>query len=153
VLAGVLGLFFLSGVSRSVKRWRALPVRPHVAGVWRLWRVASTPLKVALLFGGTLLVTVANVGVLGLSLGAYGASITFGQLLFVYLVAVMAGALSPTPNGVGVFEGATVLLLFKIGVDPATAVCASLTFRALTFWLPMLPGLRAARRMKAIGAL
>jgi uncharacterized membrane protein YbhN (UPF0104 family) len=153
VLAGVLGLFFLSGVSRSVKRWRALPVRPNLVAIWRLWRVAPTPRKVALLFGGTLLVTVTNVAVLGLSLGAFGASVTVGQLLFVSLVAVVAGALSPTPNGVGVVEAAIVLLLFRMGVDPAAAVCASLTFRTLTFWLPMFPGLRAARRMKAIGAL
>jgi len=153
VLAGVLGLFFLSGVSRSVKRWRALPVRPHIAGITRLRQVAPTAQQVGQLLGGTVLLSVANVVVLVLCLQAFGTSPDLAQVLFVYLVSVMAGAFSPTPNGVGVFEGTMTLLLFAIGVPAAVAVCAALAFRAITFWLPMLPGLRATRRMRAIGAL
>jgi uncharacterized membrane protein YbhN (UPF0104 family) len=153
VLAGVLGLFFLSGLSRAVKRWRALAVRPHVAGITRLHRVAGSAVQLAELFGGTVLVTLANVTVLALCLHAFGGSAPFSRLLFVYLVTAMAGAFSPTPNGVGVFEGSMVLLLFGVGVDPATAVCAALAFRSLTFWLPMLPGIRASQRMRAAGAL
>jgi uncharacterized membrane protein YbhN (UPF0104 family) len=44
-----------------------------------------------------------------------------------------------------VFEATMMLLLLEAGIDPGTAVCTTLVFRILTFWLPMLPAWRAAR--------
>ena len=87
------------------------------------------------------------------SLLAFGATAELSHVLFVYLVATVAGAFCPTPSGVGAFEATMVLLFIKVGVDPGSAICASLTYRSLTFWLPMVPALRASQRMRAMGAL
>jgi uncharacterized membrane protein YbhN (UPF0104 family) len=45
------------------------------------------------------------------------------------------------------------LLLMKTGVEPGAAVCGTIMFRLITFWLPMLPGLVATRRLQAADAI
>ena len=44
------------------------------------------------------------------------------------------------PGGLGTFEAASVVTLRMVGVDIAVALAATLLFRGLSFWLPMLPG-------------
>jgi undecaprenyl-diphosphatase len=153
VLAGALGLLLLSGLNRAGRRFRALPVRPGLAGLRGLRRVATTPREVLELLGGTLVLTAANVAALVLVLDAFGVALPVSQVLLAYLVAVTLGALSPTPGGVGAVEASLVLLFVVAGVDPGAAVCATLAFRLLTFWLPMLPGWRATRSLRRTGAL
>ncbi len=153
VLVAVIVVLLVSGVSRAPRRWRALPVRPGLAGVTGIGRVAATPVQLGFLVGGTVAISLVNAGVLALALAAFGASEPFAFVLFAYLVAVVAGALSPTPDGVGVIEGVLVLLLLKAGLEPASAVLVTLTYRLVSCWLPMLPGLVAARRLRAADAL
>jgi len=50
------------------------------------------------------------------------------------------------PGGLGAFEAASVLTLKVIGVSAPVALAATLLFRGLSFWLPMLPGFWFARR-------
>jgi uncharacterized membrane protein YbhN (UPF0104 family) len=54
--------------------------------------------------------------------------------------------LSFAPGGLGTFEAAAVMILKSAGVPLATAFSATLLFRGLNFWLPMLPGMWFARR-------
>jgi uncharacterized protein (TIRG00374 family) len=49
------------------------------------------------------------------------------------------------PGGLGTFEATSVFTLKLIGVDFAVALSATLLFRGLSFWLPMLPGLWFSR--------
>ncbi len=51
------------------------------------------------------------------------------------------------PGGLGSFEAASVLTLKMIGVPVAVALAATLIFRGLSFWLPMLPGFWYSRRL------
>ena len=74
-------------------------------------------------------------------------------MLALYLAVVVLGELAPTPNGVGVIEIALVLGLFFTGMPAGLAVCAVLTYRVLTLWLPLLPGWRASRSLHRSGAL
>jgi Mg2+-importing ATPase len=53
------------------------------------------------------------------------------------------------PGGLGSFEAASVLSLKMIGVPVAVALAATLIFRGLSFWLPMLPGFWCSRRLVA----
>jgi P-type Mg2+ transporter len=53
------------------------------------------------------------------------------------------------PSGLGTFEAASVITLKLLGIALPVALSATLLFRLLSFWLPMLPGLifsRAATR-------
>jgi uncharacterized protein (TIRG00374 family) len=55
----------------------------------------------------------------------------------------MFGNLLPMPGGVGGVEGGMIAALAGFGVDAGQAVVAVLLFRAVTFWLPMIPGVIA----------
>jgi uncharacterized membrane protein YbhN (UPF0104 family) len=62
---------------------------------------------------------------------------------------VMASALSqvvPVPMGLGSFEAVLVFTLRLIGQSLEAALAATLIFRGLTFWVPMLPGVLFARQ-------
>jgi Mg2+-importing ATPase len=50
------------------------------------------------------------------------------------------------PGGLGAFEAASVLTLKLVGVSVPVALAATLLFRGLSFWLPMLPGVWFAHR-------
>lgn len=149
----VLGLLVLNGLTRLGRVVRGLPVRPSVAALGALARIAGTPRQLAELFGGTLLVTVGYVGVLAVSVAMFGGSASWSQLGFVYLAVVVIGAVATTPSGVGAVELAMALLLMKVGVEPGAAVCATIMFRVATFWLPLLPGWSATRRLRVADAI
>jgi uncharacterized protein (TIRG00374 family) len=55
----------------------------------------------------------------------------------------MLGNLLPLPGGVGGVEGGMIGALAAFDVDPGQAVVAVLVYRALTFWLPLVPGVIA----------
>jgi uncharacterized protein (TIRG00374 family) len=55
----------------------------------------------------------------------------------------MLGNLLPMPGGVGGVEGGMIAALVAFGVNGGLAVVAVLTFRAFTFWLPLIPGVIA----------
>ena len=63
-----------------------------------------------------------------------------------FMIASVAASIGPTPLGLGTFESACVATLALVGVRLELALTATLLLRGLTFWLPMLPGLRIARR-------
>jgi undecaprenyl-diphosphatase len=102
--------------------------------------VARSPVRLAQLFGGSALVTLAYIGGLAASVEAFGASAGIGQVGAVYLAASLIAAASPTPGGLGAIEAALVALLTGIGIAPGPAFSAVLTYRLATYWLPVLPG-------------
>jgi uncharacterized membrane protein YbhN (UPF0104 family) len=55
----------------------------------------------------------------------------------------MLGNLLPMPGGVGGVEGGMIAALVAFGVNGGLAVVAVLTYRAFTFWLPLIPGVIA----------
>lgn len=58
----------------------------------------------------------------------------------VFMIASVVGAMSLLPGGVGGFEAASVLALRWFNVDLGAALTATLLLRALTLWLPLIPG-------------
>lgn len=52
----------------------------------------------------------------------------------IYALSILAGAASFVPGGLGVTEGAMVLLLVATGMDLSTASTAALMVRGLTLW-------------------
>lgn len=63
-----------------------------------------------------------------------------------FLMASVVSAIGLVPLGLGTFEASLVATLSLLGVEVEVALAATLLFRGLTFWLPMLPGLWLARR-------
>lgn len=57
-------------------------------------------------------------------------------------------ALSIVPGGLGIFETTSVMSLTLVGIAVPVTLAATLLFRGLPFWLPMLPGPVFARRAR-----
>ena len=53
------------------------------------------------------------------------------------------------PGGLGTFEATSVFTLKMVGVPIPVALSATLLFRGMSFWLPLLPGLWFSRRYMA----
>jgi len=82
---------------------------------------------------------------------ALGFEAPFLGVYAAFLVASLFRTISITPAGLGAFEAVSVITLEAIGVPLAVALSATLLFRGLSFWLPMLPGLVLAHRIRTSG--
>lgn len=78
---------------------------------------------------------------------AYGYTPGPGQIIAGYAVGVLFSIVSITPNGVGIMEGAMTAAFVSTGVPIEHAVLATFSFRALNFWLPVMAGFPAARKV------
>jgi len=127
LVARVLGRAFGAHVAGVVRSMRRLLVLAGFAGALPLTLIAWTAQGLALY----------------LVVSALGHSIDPVSVIGVYCVAILAGAISFIPGGLGATEGAIVFLLVATGVPAPDAVLAALITRGLTLWLAVLIGLVA----------
>ncbi|MFE3879736.1 flippase-like domain-containing protein [Kitasatospora sp. NPDC059146] len=144
VIIGVLTAAVLALVVAAVA-----PLRRFVLGrlrslffgvVPRMLDLMQTPSKLITGFGGILLLTLSFTACLDFSVQAFGGDVSFSAVAVVFLTANAAGSAIPTPGGIGPVEVALIGALTVADVSPAVATPAVFLFRALTFWLPVLPG-------------
>jgi uncharacterized protein (TIRG00374 family) len=102
--------------------------------------VLRRPTKVALLLGGSMLVTFAYLTTLYFSVEAFGGGLAFATVGAVFLVGSAVAQAAPTPGGLGAVEAALIAGLVAAGLDNTVAVPAVFLYRLFTFWLPILPG-------------
>jgi Lysylphosphatidylglycerol synthase TM region len=74
---------------------------------------------------------------LALSLVALGVAVPLCALLLVYAVGQLGSSVPFLPGALGVAEGSLTLTLVCVGVRPADAVAAALTYRVISFWLQL----------------
>jgi len=91
---------------------------------------------------GAVLFWAFQVAVLWASFHAFGDAPPLAVLTQAFFVG-MFGNLLPMPGGVGGVEGGMIAALAAFDVDAGQAVVAVLLFRAVTFWLPLIPGVVA----------
>jgi Mg2+-importing ATPase len=118
----------------------AEPAIVHDASV--LARAGACQLGIMLLDAGTVWVLLL----------ALGTSSPVLPTVATYALAAIFRTLGILPGGLGTFDGALVLGLAASGVPVATGLSATLLFRGLSFWLPMLPGWWAAKMPGAAAA-
>jgi uncharacterized membrane protein YbhN (UPF0104 family) len=111
--------------------------------------VPRRPGKTAQLLGGSAAVTLTHAFALASCLAAFHAHLPLASTAAAYLVAAAVAAASPTPGGLVAMEAALVVGLTVAGAPVGPAVAGVLAFRLLTFWLPILPGWLAYRRLRA----
>lgn len=138
VTAAVMGLVVLLLV-RPPAPVRRLLARAR-AGRAHLGETLRHPGRVALLLGGSLGVTVAHATAFVAALHAVGAAVPLLLVLAVYVAAVAAAGLIPTPGGAGGLDVTLLAGLAAAGITSTSAVTAVLLFRLVTFWLPTIPG-------------
>jgi uncharacterized protein (TIRG00374 family) len=88
-----------------------------------------------------------DIAVLGLSFRAFGQSVPIAQLIQGYFIGTL-GSLLPLPGGVGGVEGGMIGAFAAFGVPGGRAVVGVLTYRAISFWLPTIPGVVGYLRLR-----
>jgi uncharacterized membrane protein YbhN (UPF0104 family) len=80
-----------------------------------------------------------DIGALGCSFRAFGGHPALAVLVLGYFLGALGGLL-PLPGGIGGVEGATIGVFAAFGIPGGQALIAVLAYRAISFWLPTLPG-------------
>jgi len=88
-----------------------------------------------------------DIAVLGLSFRAFGQVVPVAVLIMGYFIGTL-GSLLPLPGGIGGVEGAMIGAFVAFGVPAGRAVVAVLAYRAISFWLPTIPGIVGYLRLR-----
>ena len=102
--------------------------------------VMRRPAKLAMLLGGSTIVTLSYITCLYFAGRAFGMTLGYATVGAVYLAGSAVATAAPTPGGLGAVEAALIAGLVAAGVNKEIAVPAVFLFRFATFWLPILPG-------------
>jgi glycosyltransferase 2 family protein len=152
VLAGVGAVIGIVIATRQGRNFAARKVLPPLrSSLASLGRVARSPVRLTLLFGGSALVTLAYVGALVASVEAFGGGASIAKIGAVYMAAAVVATATPTPGGVGGFEAAAIAGLTGIGISSGAAVSAVVISRLATYWLPVPPGWLCWRLLQRLG--
>ncbi len=146
--------FFL--VVPRARRWAHERVVPVWQTTWpRLVQLIGQPRRFAVAVTGSLIQTLGYVGAFWASLAAFGWADRFSMvdIAILYLFANAAGAMVPTPGGLGTVEGALIGALVAAEVPWAIAAPIVAVFRFLTFWARIPIGWVAMRRLQRTGEL
>ncbi len=81
-----------------------------------------------------------DIAVLGVSCRAFGSVVPVAVLVMAYFLGTL-GSLLPLPGGIGGVEGGMIGALVAFGIPGGQAVIGVLAYRAISFWLPTLPGI------------
>jgi uncharacterized membrane protein YbhN (UPF0104 family) len=81
-----------------------------------------------------------DIAVLGVCFDAFGRVVPVAVLVMGYFLGTLGGLLL-LPGGVGGVEGGMIAAFVAFGVPASSAVVAVLAYRAISFWLPTLPGI------------
>jgi uncharacterized protein (TIRG00374 family) len=152
ILVVVVALAAVSGVIVFTAIGRRL-FDPIKRAVVDLLLTLRNPRKGTMLLGGAIGVILLNMICFGLSLAAVNAHVDVDTVIVVYLFGSTVGGAAPTPGGLGAVEAALVAGLTAAGTDPNLAVAGVLSFRFLTYWLPIPLGYLALHRLRREGLL
>jgi uncharacterized protein (TIRG00374 family) len=97
----------------------------------------------ALALGGAVGYWAANIGVLWASFKAFGVNVPFGVVVQGFFVGMAANLLPSAAGGIGSIDAGMIGAFVLFGLDAKDVFPAILTFRAIFFWLPILPGVIA----------
>ncbi len=87
-------------------------------------------------------------GVLISAFLAFDVPFSPGTIVAGFAISYLFLIVSPTPSGIGFVEGIMAVALASLRVDYSQAVVVTLTYRAITFWLPLGIGAWAFRSLQ-----
>ncbi len=137
----VVGLLLIGLAIPSVRSGMVTRLLPVISKAFDgVTAVLRRPGKVALLLGGSTLVTFSYLATLYFSTQAFGGGLPFATVGAIFLVGSAIAQAAPTPGGLGAVEAALIAGLVAAGLDNTIAVPAVFLYRLFTFWFPILPG-------------
>jgi uncharacterized protein (TIRG00374 family) len=89
---------------------------------------------------GALLYWGFDIAVLDLSFRAFGRAVPVAVVIMGYFLGTL-GSLLPLAGGVGGVEGGMFGAFVAFGVPAGSALIGTLAYRAISFWIPTLPGI------------
>ena len=153
---GIVAALVASGLLvPKVRQWVLAKTLPTLRQTWpRLIEVLGQPWRLALAVGGNLLMTLGFIFAFDACLAAFGQHASLIQVALVYLAGNTAGALIPTPGGMGTIELALAGALTSItGINAGIATSIAVLFRVVTYWLRIPIGWVAMRYLQKTGEL
>ncbi|GGY99992.1 membrane protein [Streptomyces olivaceoviridis] len=134
------GAVAVAGVLLTVVR----PLRRPVTGLLRsaladARAVHSRPRRVLALWGGAVAMPLVQAGTLACVGASLGLGLPWEQVVLAHLAAGTAVGAVPAPGGLAV-DAALVWTLVTFGAGPAVATATVIGYRALSDWVPLLPG-------------
>jgi glycosyltransferase 2 family protein len=105
---------------------------------------------VLLAFAASMCLSIVYALVLTAVCQAVGVILPFNQILVVYSISLLAGTITPTPGGLVGVEAGMIAGFVAYGIPADTAVAIALLYRLITYWLPILPGYVAFRKVQRL---
>ena len=93
----------------------------------------------------------AQIIILVLVFLAFKIPISIGTIIACFSISTLFVIVSPTPAGIGVVEGALTLALTSMYISLEDAWVITLSYRGITFWIPMLVGMISLRALEKVG--
>ncbi len=93
----------------------------------------------------------AQIIILTLVFLAFKIPISIGTIIACFSIGTLFVIISPTPAGIGVVEGALTLALTSMYISLEDAAVITLSYRGITFWIPMLVGMISLRALEKVG--
>lgn len=103
---------------------------------------SALQLVIVVLDAATVWVLIRSLGERSAALGVFAS----------FVISSLFRTIGILPGGLGTFEASSVLTLKLVGVAVPVALSATLLFRGLSFWLPLVPGLWYSRHAVVPGA-
>lgn len=103
-----------------------------------IYRTQKT--RVLLAAGFALCNTIGHAAALFLCMQAFGLETSLGVALVALTGGVAAASITPTPGGLFGSEAGITAVLMSYDVAAGTALAVALSYRLVSYWLPLLPG-------------
>jgi phosphatidylglycerol lysyltransferase len=110
--------------------------------------IASNPARLGLTLSATFAAHLLDMLSLYVLFLAFDSPVRLGVLLAGYAVGILFWIVSITPQGIGVVEGVMIVVYTSLGIPSEVATVVVLSFRGLSFWLPLLLGFVFLQRVQ-----
>jgi uncharacterized protein (TIRG00374 family) len=110
--------------------------------------IAEHPVRLGLTLAVGVVLHIVNVVGLYMLFLAFQQPVRLGTLMAGFGLGIVFWVISIIPQGTGVVEGIMALIFISLGIPKSKAIVITLTFRGLNFWLPLLIGFLALRRVR-----
>jgi uncharacterized protein (TIRG00374 family) len=94
---------------------------------------------------------IAQIVILTLIFLAFKIPISIGTVIAAFSVGTLFVIISPTPAGMGFVETALTLVLTSMYISIGDALVITLSYRGITFWLPLIVGMVSLRALEKVG--
>lgn len=103
-------------------------------------QIISHPASTAMAILANCGITVLHIVCLTLCITSVGYTLPLQIIALVFTAGIAAITVSPTPSGLGLAELALSSALQTFGLPPEQSLVAAVSYRLVTYWIPILPG-------------